>query len=464
MHVQRRQFTLAFGAVHRHLSHFHPSVASSSTRGDDTGHSLHEEIPQKGGMEVHDFADRKKRTNCAVYGAGLTSTGALSIASLITSSAASEIVYRPKRIPKLNTRRIKYVAAGCGFSLFASRNEVFGSGLNTFYQIGGSRRTGPSGEPMPGQALFWHIESKRILLPDECKRIRWISAGRMHSVVLTLTGEGKCRIFCIGTNTHGQCGSDPVATGPFVTHDKHNVLRSVAMPVDTEILKVHACLDTTFALTSDGHLYAWGLGTDGQLGNGNSQMQWMPALVGGDLADERIVHIGGSTDTLMAVSDKGDLFIWGQNEYGQLSAISEEPQVFYPTHVPFKVGKVIDAQATGSSCIVCNSEGEVFTWGCEVLGFGPMVTKLERPMQLDPPLFASAGHEGHSVKKVYAGSCAMGAVTDDGHMFSWGANRHGLLALSHRNHQHFPYQISFAETAKHASFGPDHSLFVTERF
>uniref|UniRef100_A0A183CNS8 Protein RCC2 n=1 Tax=Globodera pallida TaxID=36090 RepID=A0A183CNS8_GLOPA len=41
---------------------------------------------------------------------------------------------------------------------------------------------------------------------------------------------------------------------------------------------------------------------------------------------------------------------------------------------------------------------------------------------------------------VYAGGCAMGAVTDDGHMFSWGANRHGMLALSHRNHQHFPYQ------------------------
>lgn len=27
-----------------------------------------------------------------------------------------------------------------------------------------------------------------------------------HSVVLALTEEGKSRVFCFGSNTHGQCG------------------------------------------------------------------------------------------------------------------------------------------------------------------------------------------------------------------------------------------------------------------
>ncbi|KAL3068588.1 hypothetical protein niasHT_030879 [Heterodera trifolii] len=481
MHFPRRLFPSVSSIFQRrpHFPNFHcnfsasspscssavPSDGPSSAGGDEYDEqSLHEEIPQLNYGKVHDVADRT-RSNCAVYGAGLSSTGALAIASLVTTPTGPEIVYRPKRIPKMNAKAIKQVAAGFGFSLFASKNQLFGSGLNNFYQLGGPTRTGPMGEPMQGQALIWHIDAKRIVLPEEYKRIRWISAGRMHSVVLASTDDEKnFRIFCMGTNTHGQCGVSPVSD-PFVTHNKYNVLRPVVMPVDdAQIYKVHACLDTTFALATDGRLFAWGLGTDGQLGNGNAQMQWVPSLVGGDLVGERIVHIGGSTDTLLAVSEKGELFVWGQNEYGQLGAISEEPQIFYPTHMPFKLGKVTDAQATGSSCIVCNSDGEVFTWGSQVLGFGPAITRLERPMRLDPPLFASAARDGHRVRRVFAGGCAMGAMTEEGHMFSWGANRHGLLALCHRKHQYFPYQISFAEEVRQASFGPEHSLFVTNRF
>jgi len=60
--------------------------------------------------------------------------------------------------------------------------------------------------------------------------------------------------------------------------------------------KVHASLDTSFALCSNGKLFAWGLGTDGQLGNGNDQFQWKPSLVRGDLEGEKIVEIGGSTE------------------------------------------------------------------------------------------------------------------------------------------------------------------------
>jgi len=109
--------------------------------------------------------------------------------------------------------------------------------------------------------------------------------------------------------------------------------------------------------------------------------------------------------------------------------------------MPLRVGKIVSAAATGSSIIVCSEEGDAFTWGAEVLGFGPMVQRLERPMKLDRPLFSTASGEEGRVEWVYAGGTMMAAVTEAGHMFTWGQNRHGNLALGHLKHQHFPYQV-----------------------
>lgn len=86
-------------------------------------------------------------------------------------------------------------------------------------------------------------------------------------------------------------------------------------------------MDTSFVLLENGELYSFGLGTDGQLGNGNEEFQWTPMLVEGDLKGEKISRISGSTDTLIALSTNGDLFAWGQNEYGQMAVITDEPQV-----------------------------------------------------------------------------------------------------------------------------------------
>lgn len=52
-----------------------------------------------------------------------------------------------------------------------------------------------------------------------------------------------------------------------------------------------------------------------------------PFLLSGDAADEKIVSISGSSDTLLALSAKGELFIWGQCEYGQAGIGNDTIQV-----------------------------------------------------------------------------------------------------------------------------------------
>jgi len=418
-----------------------------------------------------------------VYGAGLSATGSLAIAPLVKVRSAPDVVYRPVHIQKMNGKKIRKVAAGCGFSLFASKTELYGSGLNNFYQLGGPIRppSGDGGQKFDRLGLNatnaseeWYIGGHRILLPEDAGTIVDIGAGRMHSVVGTASGA----LFCMGSNSHGQCGVDPGRPdlGPdmgqqVVAHNKKHVLRRIPVPgssissnsPSSPIKQVHCCLDTSFVLLENGEVYAWGLGTDGQLGNGNKSFQFQPTLVGGDLQGVKVACIGGTTDTVLAASTDGEVFVWGQNEYGQLGVAggSDEPQLFFPRRVPFRLGRVTGVAATGSSCIVCNSEGAVYTWGSEVLGFGPLIKRLDRPMQLDTPLFQTASKDDGHVQRVYAGGCTMGAVTASGQLFTWGANQHGSLAIGTPEHQYFPYQVYIPHPIRCVSLGPDHSLFLT---
>ena len=93
------------------------------------------EVPEVKAKPITDH--RNLRHARAVYGAGLSKSGALAIPALVEKRTNPEAVVRPLRIGYCNIKKIKKVAAGCGFSLFASSKEVYGSGLNNFYQLGG---------------------------------------------------------------------------------------------------------------------------------------------------------------------------------------------------------------------------------------------------------------------------------------------------------------------------------------
>ncbi|VDN31875.1 unnamed protein product [Cylicostephanus goldi] len=70
--------------------------------------------------------------NAAVYGCGLSASGALAIPRLVVNDkiVTAKEAHKPLRISHFNLKGIRHVAAGFGFSLFASRDRLYGSGLN----------------------------------------------------------------------------------------------------------------------------------------------------------------------------------------------------------------------------------------------------------------------------------------------------------------------------------------------
>ncbi|KAK5978625.1 Williams-Beuren syndrome chromosomal region 16 protein [Trichostrongylus colubriformis] len=386
----------------------------------------------------------KKKVKSAVYGCGLSASGALAIPRLVVNedSVTSREVHRPLRITHMNTRGIKHIAAGFGFSLFASKNKLFGSGLNNRFQITSHVRD------VGTKLQEYYISAKRIQLPSEAA-ILSVSSGRSHSLVATTSG-----VYAFGDNTHGQCGQDPEK------HKNVHGLRDTPLPVveipsDSPAVAVHCALDTSFVLTESGEVFAFGLNEDGQCANNCYGIQSRPTKILGDAASEKITSISGSSDTIVALSDKGELFIWGQCEYGQAVVGANSVELNLSRYVPFPPGKIVSVGSTASSCVANTDNGEIYVWGVGLIGLGPSTQKLDRPTLMDQPLFGK-----EKIAKVYAGNTSCGAISSSGRLFVWGQNRFGSLGLEHGNDQYFPLEVFFPYDVKHISLGPDHSLFL----
>lgn len=125
----------------------------------------------------------------------------------------------PKRMHFAENNNVMSVAAGFGFTLYATENEVFGTGINAESQIGYHevRHDKPLGLLFAPMSI--HLDAFSTVKNG---KINKISAGRAHSAVLTNTG-----LYLFGSNAYGQCGrkviEDEVYSGSRILNFVENI-------------------------------------------------------------------------------------------------------------------------------------------------------------------------------------------------------------------------------------------------
>jgi alpha-tubulin suppressor-like RCC1 family protein len=72
---------------------------------------------------------------------------------------------------------------------------------------------------------------------------------------------------------------------------------------------------STFAIKTDGSLWAWGHNGHGQLGDGTTTHKFEPVRI---KPDTRFASVSASSGHSLAIDENGGLWAWGSNEYGQL--------------------------------------------------------------------------------------------------------------------------------------------------
>uniref|UniRef100_A0A1A9WKF0 RCC1-like domain-containing protein n=1 Tax=Glossina brevipalpis TaxID=37001 RepID=A0A1A9WKF0_9MUSC len=408
-----------------------------------------------------------------VYVWGLQETGALGIFADVKKAKEcfTSIVHHPTRLQFSVNNEILDVTAGYGFSAFAVKRSdgetLFGSGLNTDSQLGFQVRDRTQGT----HNLDVIIYPTAIRLPriegetDHDMMVRCMSAGRAHLVVVTRNGT----IFTMGNNSYGQCGrsiiEDEVYRGSAVIH---RISQNDICGSDDEIVNVVCGQDHTMFLTKLGKVYTCGWGSDGQTGLGHYNATGAIAQAMGDISGEQIIKLACSCDCVLALNKNGDLFGWGNSEYGQLSDSNESnTQINTPMHLKLAqgIGKLTDVGAGGSFCMALNEEGMVYTWGYGILGFGPLVEQSSKPQRLLPPLFGRNDFSNATVVvSIGCGVFHMGAINSDGDLFMWGKNRFGHLGLGHKKDQFFPFKTAINGKVTKVAYGVDHTIALCKSF
>ncbi|XP_047520237.1 RCC1-like G exchanging factor-like protein isoform X1 [Pieris napi] len=407
-----------------------------------------------------------KSSDRRVYVWGLAETGALGLHMPNKRRAKKsyindfKLAWHPMRSSFCERFDVTQIACGYGFTVAAiktnEQHKVFGTGINTDSQIGYHA-------PRIGHPLEMLLSPAPIYVPYKSleNKVIGVAAGRAHTFILT-DNEG---VYSLGNNAYGQCGRKINNAEEYrgSMHSHH-----ISKLGKEKIIDICAGQDHSLFVTESGKVYSCGWGADGQTGLGNFDNQGPPAAVKGDITSEKIIKVASTVDCVLALNDKGEIFGWGNSEYGQIPMSSKQQQVnmsYALVNFTKGLGKIVDIAAGGSFCLICNDQGDVFVWGFGLLGLGPNVHHTANPKQIPPTLFGRNEFNSECmVQKVSSGIGHLAAITNSGDLYTWGRNRHGCLGLGHDKDQHFPLKVSIGAHVLNVSCSVDHTVAICKPF
>lgn len=219
---------------------------------------------------------------------------------------------------------------------------------------------------------------------------------------------------------------------------------SKSSPVQTTALgtnwKQVACNSShTAAVKTDGTLWAWGLGTSGQLGDNTAVSKSSPVQITGAATTWKSVSVG--TTHTAAIKTDGSLWSWGYNYYAALgigtqgSATNRSSPV-QTVSAGFNWLKVV---ACNDTTLAIKTDGTLWGWGRGNLGQlgNNNTTQRNSPVQTGT---------NTNWKQISGSGTTVGAIKTDGTLWMWGAGTSGELGNETRTSVSSPVQTVAATT------------------
>ncbi|KAK7406718.1 hypothetical protein VNO78_08348 [Psophocarpus tetragonolobus] len=183
-------------------------------------------------------------------------------------------------------------------------------------------------------------------------------------------------VMCFGDGSQGAVGS-PVGVGL----DAYEPTPVPALPSD--IVSVHAGHYHSLALSSHGHLWAWGRNNEAQLGRGpSSRESWHePQRVKG-LENVNVRGAFASGVVSGAVGDDGSVWVWGKSLRGQLGLGKHVTQAILPTKLQSLSAQNVAKVSFGwGHALARTVDGKLFAWGYSADG---RIGKMGNQFQISP--------------------------------------------------------------------------------
>jgi len=256
--------------------------------------------------------------------------------------------------------------------------------------------------------------------------------------------------------------------------DWNNVQNLMITPVRImdNVVSIASGNNHMLAITADGGLYGWGFNPQGQLGNRVSQMETNTPT---RLMDNVVFAAGGNAIT-MAITNDGNLWAWGNGDHGLLldGRGTDMIGIHYNPTPRMIMNNVSYVSIGGMSVMAVRTNGDLYGWGAywdehqltpvRIMENVVTVSHDAHTMVVttDSVLYTFGNNEhgqlgnGQSglanssdtpirimdnVVAVSAGGAHSLAVTDDGVLWAWGANRQGYLGDGTTTQRNIPTRI-----------------------
>ncbi len=265
---------------------------------------------------------------------------------------------------------------------------------------------------------------------------------------LALTSEG--HVYAWGDNDEGQLGLGDAATMDFDDVDR---LTPERVPGLEDVVAVVRGYDHSMALDAQGNVWTFGDNGDGQLGLGDEQSRDVPTQLP---SLTHIVQIAAGSKSSYALDEQGNVWAWGRNRYGNLGQGTEDTN---PHNAPAQITSLSDIimLATGRDHVLAlDARGQIWAWGLnasfqvgeETLG-DPVTSPVERS-DID------------DVRAVYAHANQSFVLRTDSKLYGWGQNLNGTLGIANEEDVSTPNDPVFGlEDVRGAAIGALHGIAQT---
>ena len=247
--------------------------------------------------------------------------------------------------------------------------------------------------------------------------IRAVMGGEIHNVALKSDGT----VWAWGWNAFGQLGDGTV-------NEAHTPVQVGlgSVPPLTSVTKLGGRTYWNLAVKSDGTVWAWGMNQGGQLGNGTvnllsgpqvlSPVQVNDSQAGGDIHDALQVSCGYTYGVALATN--GTVWTWGTGPNGELGN-GTTGFSYTPVQVA-GLSNVVSISSGWKHILALKSDGTVWSWGKNLngeLGDGTTANQSNAVQVLNLT----------NIVAVSGGDYNSAALMSNGTVWKWGLNDVGEL-------------------------------------
>ena len=254
--------------------------------------------------------------------------------------------------------------------------------------------------------------------PTQVPGTTWSKASSGAGHMLALKTDGT--IWSWGYGINGQLGNN------------NNTQRSSPVQIPgTTWSDVHADEHNSYGIKTDGTLWSWGKASAGELGNNNKTKRSSPIQVPGTTWSK----IKSSSEAVLALKTDGTLWAWGYNGYGSLGQ-NNRTDYSSPKQIPGTTWSVIDVGELSMAAI--KTDGTLWSWGGGTYGQlghnqGAPSCKYSSPVQV------GSGSDWSDVAIDWKMNSY--AIKTDGTLWGWGWNQYGDIGSNNTTKYSSPVQI-----------------------